>query len=84
MDGTCRPNDVIEHTGSDGCQRRVVVGDLLDTEGDRGVASGYGPGRPASLLLKGGYERDREDILADLEVRSTMTTACTPDWRHRC
>ena len=70
-------NDVIEYTGSDGCQRRVVVGDLLvseeteellrDTARKAGVAT-----------FNGDYERNREDILADLEGKvDDDDLACT-------
>lgn len=70
-------NDVIEYTGSDGCQRRVVVGDLLDTEETEELLRDTA--RKAGVAtFKGGYERDREDILADLEGKvDDDDLACT-------
>lgn len=59
-------NDVIEYTDSDGHQRRVVVGDLLDTEETEELLRDTA--RKAGVAtFDGDYERDREGILADLE-----------------
>lgn len=59
-------NDVIEYTNSDGHQRRVVVGELLSTE--ETVELLQSAARKAGVaVFNGDYERDREDILADLE-----------------
>lgn len=59
-------NDVIEYTDSDGHQRRVVVGELLSTE--ETVELLQSAARKAGVAtFDGDYERDHEDILADLE-----------------
>ena len=59
-------NDVIEYTNSDGHQRRVVVGELLSTE--ETVELLQSAARKAGVAtFNGDYERDREDILVDLE-----------------
>lgn len=59
-------NDVIEYTGSDGHQRRVVVSDLLSTE--ETVELLQNAARKAGVaVFNGDYERTHEDILADLE-----------------
>ena len=70
-------NDVIEYTGSDGCQRRVVVGDLLDTEETEELLRDTA--RKAGVAtFNGDYERDREDILDDLEGKvDDDDLACT-------
>lgn len=70
-------NDVIEYTGSDGCQRRVVVGDLLDTEETEELLRDTA--RKAGVAtFNGDYERDREDILVDLEGKvDDDDLACT-------
>ena len=58
-------NDVIEYTDSDGHQRRVVVGELLSTE--ETVELLQSAARKAGVaVFNGDYERDHEDILADL------------------
>lgn len=60
-------NDVIEYTDSDRRQRRVVVGDLLDTEETEELLRDTA--RKAGVAtFNGDYERNREDILADLEA----------------
>ena len=59
-------NDVIEYTDRDGCQRRVVVGDLLDTEETEELLRDTAM-KAGVATFNGDYERDREDILADLE-----------------
>ena len=59
-------DDVIEYTSSDGLPRRVVVGDLLDAEETEELLQSAA--RKAGVsVFDGDYERDREDILADLE-----------------
>lgn len=70
-------DDVIEYTGRDGRQRRVVVGDLLDAEETeellRDTAKTAGV-----AVFNGAYERPREDILADLEGKvDDYNLACT-------
>ena len=70
-------DDVIEYTGRDGRQRRVVVGDLLDAEETeellRDTAKTAGV-----AVFNGDYERDREDILVDLEGKvDDYDLACT-------
>ena len=59
-------NDVIEYTDSDGRQRRVVVGELLDTEETEELLQSAAK-KAGIATFDGDYERDREDILADLE-----------------
>lgn len=70
-------NDVIEYTDSDGRQRRVVVGDLLDAEETEELLRDTA--RKAGVaVFNGDYERDREDILADLEGKvDDYDLACT-------
>lgn len=70
-------NDVIEYTDSDRRQRRVVVGDLLDTEETEELLRDTA--RKAGVaVFNGDYERDREDILADLEGKvDDDDLACT-------
>ena len=59
-------SDVIEYTDSDGRPRRVVVSDLLNTEETEGLLQNAA--RKADVaVFNGDYERDHEDILADLE-----------------
>lgn len=59
-------DDVIEYTGRDGRQRRVVVGELLSTEEIKELLESTA--RKASVAtFDGDYERECEDILADLE-----------------
>jgi len=59
-------NDVIEYTDRDGHQRRVVVSELLDTE--ETVELLQNAARKAGVaVFNGDYERDHEDILADME-----------------
>lgn len=72
-----RANDVIEYTDSDGHQRRVVVGDLLSTEQTEELLQSAA--RKAGVAtFDGDYERDREDILADLEGKiDDDDLACT-------
>lgn len=62
-------NDVIEYTDSDdGHQRRVVIGDLLDTEETEELLR-HTAKEAGVAVFNGDYERDREDILADLDGR---------------
>lgn len=70
-------NDVIEYTDSDGRQRRVVVGDLLSTEETKELLQSAA--RKAGVAtFDGDYERDHEDILADLEGKvDDDDLACT-------
>ena len=70
-------NDVIEYTDSDRRQRRVVVGDLLDAEETEELLQSAA--RKAGVaVFDGDYERDREDILADLEGKvDDDDLACT-------
>lgn len=70
-------NEVIEYTDSDGRQRRVVVGDLLSTEETEELL--WDTARKAGVpVFNGGYERDLEDILADLEGKvDDYDLACT-------
>lgn len=70
-------NDVIEYTGSDGHQRRVVVGELLSTEETEELLQSAA--RKAGVaVFNGDYERDHEDILADLEGKiDDDDLACT-------
>lgn len=70
-------NDVIEYTDSDGRQRRVVVGDLLDAEETEELLRDTA--RKAGVaVFNGDYERDREDILDDLENKvDDYDLACT-------
>ena len=70
-------NDVIEYTDSDGCQRRVVVGELLDTEETEELLRDTA--RKAGVAtFNGDYERECEDILADLEGKvDDYDLACT-------
>ena len=70
-------NDVIEYTDSDGHQRRVVVGDLLNTE--ETVELLQSTARKAGVAtFDGGYERECKDILADLEGKvDDDDLACT-------
>ena len=70
-------DDVIEYTDSDGCQRRVVVSDLLDTEETEELLRDTA-GKAGIAVFNGGYERDREAILADLEGKvDDDDLACT-------
>lgn len=70
-------NDVIEYTDSDGRPRRVVVSDLLNTEETEGLLQNAA--RKAGIaVFNGDYERDPEDILADLEGKiDDDDLACT-------
>lgn len=70
-------NDVIEYTDSDGRQWRVVLGDLLDTEETEELLRDTA--RKAGVaVFNGDYERDREEILADLEGKiDDDDLACT-------
>ena len=70
-------NDVIEYTDSDGRQRRVVVGELLSTEETKELLQSAA--RKAGVAtFDGDYERDHEDILADLEGKiDDDDLACT-------
>ena len=70
-------NDVIEYTDSDGHQRCVVVGDLLNTE--ETVELLQSTARKAGVAtFDGGYERECKDILADLEGKvDDDDLACT-------
>ena len=59
-------DDVIEYTDGDGRSRRVVVSDLLGAEETEERLQSAA--RKAGVaVFNGDYERDREDILADLE-----------------
>lgn len=70
-------NDVIEYTDSDGHQRRVVVGELLSAEEIKELLQSAA--RKAGVAtFDGDYERDHEDILADLEGKvDDDDLACT-------
>lgn len=70
-------NDVIEYTDSDGRQQRVVVSDLLDAEEVEERL--HSMARKAGVaVFNGDYERDREDILADMEGKvDDYDLACT-------
>lgn len=72
-----RIDEVIEYTDSDGRSRCVVVGDLLDTEETEELLRDTA--RKAGVAtFDGDYERDRKDILADLEGKiDDDDLACT-------
>ena len=70
-------NDVIEYTDSDGRQWRVVLGDLLDTEETEELLQDTAK-KAGVAVFNGDYERDHEDILADLEGKiDDDDLACT-------
>ena len=70
-------DDVIEYTGRDGRQRRVVVGDLLDAEETEELLRDTAK-KAGIAVFNGAYERPREDILADLEGKvDDYDLACT-------
>ena len=70
-------NDVIEYTDSDGRQRRVVVSELLNTEETEELLR-HTTKKAGIAVFNGDYERDPEDILADLEGKiDDDDLACT-------
>ena len=70
-------NDVIEYTDRGGQQRRVVVGDLLNAEEVEELLQSSARKAGVAVFI-GDYERDREDILADLEGKvDDDDLACT-------
>lgn len=72
-----RIDEVIEYTDSDGRSRCVVVGDLLDTEETEELLRDTAR-KVGVATFDGDYERDREDILVDLEGKiDDDDLACT-------
>lgn len=72
-----RIDEVIEYTDSDGRSRCVVVGDLLDTEETEELLR-HTAKEAGVAVFNGDYERDREDILVDLEGKiDDDDLACT-------
>lgn len=70
-------NDVIEYTDSAGHQRCVVLGDLLNTEETEELLQDTAK-KAGVAVFNGDYERDHEDILADLEDKiDDDDLACT-------
>lgn len=72
-----KADDVIEYTDSDKRQRRVVVGDLLDTEETEELLRAAAE-EAGVAVFNGDYERDMKDVLADLEGKiDDDDLACT-------
>lgn len=70
-------DDVIEYTDGDGRSRRVVVSELLDAEETKELL--HSAARKAGVAtFDGDYERECEDVLADLEGKiDDDDLACT-------